>query len=263
MRLSAVKVFIAILKINLKKLLEYRALFFIELFTMFLWASAYILLIEVIFLHTPVLAGWTKSQALFILAFYYCCQTIAEIFYIDNFERFALDLRRGTLDFYLIRPAPSRLLIFLQQMQFQDISHFIITISLFIYAIKNLPSALDPGYFILGLVLVLIPATILNFSVHCIVSTLAFWLEKNETLNTIMWNFRQVAKYPRQVYTGVFKNIFSFAIPFAIMASVPAEVAMKFPNGPFPVIFIALTVFFYYFARWFWNQGLKKYTSAG
>ncbi len=255
------KIFLELIKINIKKMLIYRTLFFTEFFTMLLWAAAYILLIEVIFLHTKTLAGWDKSQAQLILAFYYSFQTFGEVFYIDNFEQFSLNLRRGLIDFNLIKPVSSRLLTFLYNMQFQDLSHFIMTIGLFIYAIKNLPHPLDPKFFILGLLMV-IPATILNFSIHSIFTTTAFWLQKNETLSSIMWNFRQTAKYPRQIYQGFFKIAFSFIIPFALLASIPAEVAMNFQNGPYPFIFLGLTIFFFYISKWFWNLGLKKYSSA-
>lgn len=261
MFIKNLKVFIELMKMNLKRLLEYRALFFTEMFTMILWSLAYILLVEVIFLHTDSLAGWSKSQALLILAFYYAFQTFAEIFYIDNFEQFSLNLRRGLLDFYLVKPVSSRLLIFMQRMQFQDFSHFIITAVLFIYAIKNLPEPLNPLFFMIALLMVF-PATILNFCIHSMVSSTAFWLEKNETLSTIMWNFRQTAKYPRQIYKGLFGQIFTFIIPFAILGSVPAEIAMQFPNSYYPFLLIALTVVFFYFSRWLWNKGLKKYSSA-
>lgn len=256
-----IKIFIELFKINLKRLMEYRALFFAEFFTMILWSLAYIILIEVIFLQTPTLAGWTRSQALLILAFYYSFQTFAEIFFIDNFEKFALNLRRGLLDFNLVKPVSSRMLTFMQYMQFQDSSHFIMTIALFFYAAKDLPAPLDPKFLIAGLFLV-IPATILNFCTHSIVASTAFWLEKNETLSTIMWNFRQTAKYPRQIYQGFFKYLFSFIIPFALMSSIPAEVAMQAPTWPYPLILIILTAIFYLFSKWIWNQGLKRYSSA-
>jgi len=249
------------MKMNLKMILEYRVLFFTEMFTMTLWSLAYIVFVEVIFLHTDSLAGWDKSQTLLILAFYYAFQTFAEIFYIDNFENFSLNLRRGLLDFYLVKPVSSRLLIFMQNMKFQDVSHFVITAMLFSYAIGGLKEPIDPIFFAVALLLVL-PATVLNFSIHSLVSTVAFWLEKNETLSTIMWNFRQTAKYPRQIYKGVFEHIFTFFIPFAILASVPAEVAMKFPNTYYPFALVALTVIFFYLSKWFWNAGLKRYSSA-
>lgn len=256
-----INIFLLLVKQNLKKMLEYRGLFFAELFTMVLWSLAYIFFIEVIYLHTNTMAGWTKSQALFILAFYYSFQTFAEIFFIDNFENFSMRLRRGTLDFDLLKPVSSRLLIFLRDMRFQDLSHFVITAILFSYAIANLPQPLNPGWFLVGLLMVL-PAVVLNFCIHSIGATAAFWIEKNDAIGRLLWNFRQTAKYPRQVYKSFFYYVFSFMIPFALLAAVPAEVAMEFPNFPFPFILLGFTVIFYFFSRWFWNQGLKKYSSA-
>lgn len=261
MFLKDLKIFYELIKINLKKLVEYRLLFFVELFTMILWSLAYIIFIEVIFLHTETLAGWTKSQALFILAFYYAFQTFAEVFFIDNFENFSLALRRGELDFELTKPASSRMLIFLKEMKFQDMSHFIMTIVLFFYASAELPEALDSSFFILGLLLVA-PAVVLNFCIHSIVSTTAFWLQKNESLRAMLWNFRQTAKYPRQIYRGAFRVFFQFIIPFALLATIPAEVAMKFSNAPLPLIFVGLSIAFFYISKWFWDTGLKKYSSA-
>lgn len=262
MILKNAAIFWALVKINLKRLFEYRALFFVECFTMVLWSLAYILLIEVIFLNTPTLAGWTKSQALLILAFYYSFMTTAEIFFIDNFERFALNLRRGNLDLALTKPVSSRLLVFFQYMQFQDTSHYVMTIMLFIYAIRDLPQPIDPLFFLGGLLMV-IPAAILNFCMHSVAATIAFWVERSDTLNTLMWNFRQTAKYPRQIYQGFFQQLFTFLIPFAVLSTVPAETAMKIPQPWYIFLLIALTLVFFYVSRWFWNKGLKKYSSAG
>lgn len=256
------RIFFELVKINLKRLLQYRLLFISEFLTMIMWSMAYILLIEVIFLQTPTLAGWTKSQALLILSFYYGFMTFAEVFFIDNFERFSFNLRRGNLDIQLVKPVSSRLLVFFQYMQFQDMSHYVVAIGLFFYALHGLPTPPDSLFVVIGL-LMMIPAVIINFSLHCIAATLAFWVERSDTLNTLMWNFRQTAKYPRQVYTGLFSKIFTFAIPFTLLASIPAEVAMKAPTGFYAFLMIAFSIVFFYGSQWFWTQGLKKYSSAG
>lgn len=255
------KIYWHLFKINLKVLFEYRLLFFLELLSGSLWVIGYAVFIEVIFLHTETLAGWEKGETLLLLSFYYVFQTIGEIFFIDNFEAFPLHLRRGELDFHLVKPVSSRMMVFMREMKIQDISHFIVTGVLFAYAINSLSEGIQTSSLLYGLLLT-IPSISLYFSINSIIATTALWLEKNDTLRTMSWNLRQIAKYPRQIYKGAFQYIFSFIIPFALLAAIPAEVAINLENSTYLFIFLGLTILFHYFSHWFWHHGLKRYSSA-
>ncbi|MBI2453698.1 ABC-2 family transporter protein, partial [Candidatus Peregrinibacteria bacterium] len=57
-------------------------------------------------------------------------------------------------------------------------------------------------------------------------------------------------------------KLLTFGIPVALIASIPAETALKFESGSVILYFAAATLVFFLFSRLFWHYGLRRYTSA-
>lgn len=259
--MKTLKIFWKLCELNLKKLLVYRASFFVSLLLMSMWVVAYFTLIEVIFTHTKSLAGWNKGSVLLMMSFYYLVQNIADIFFKDDFEHFGEAVRRGELDFKLVKPVSPRLLSFFSEIRFDHAASLIPTGLLFIYAFQNLPEKITLSFFLAGLFFTAV-SIVFYFTILSFIATLTFWVHKNDTFNTLIFNVSQLARYPRQIYRGVIGKILTFGVPLALIASIPAEVALRFENSPLPPVFIAITILFYILGRAFWNLGLKRYTSA-
>ena len=196
-------IFSKLCDLNFKRLLTYRASFLISMLLMGMWVFAYALLIEVIFSHTPDLAGWGKGEVLMIMTFYYLVQNLSDIFFKDDIENFGELVRRGDLDLRITKPAPTRLLSFFWTMRFDHTASLISTGLLFAYALHNLEvlptlTQLAAGF---GLMLV---ALLLYFSILSLIATFTFWISKNDSFNSLIFNLSQLARYPRQIYTSFF-----------------------------------------------------------
>lgn len=255
------KIFLKLCNLNLKKLLIYRASFLISLVLMSVWVMAYVTLIEVIFYHTSSLAGWDKGQVLFIMAFYYFVQNIADIFFKDNMEDFGETVRRGEIDFKITKPVSTRLLSFFWEMRFDHVAGLIVTTALFIYALQTISAPLSPGFILLSFVFVGF-SCVLYFSILSFIATLTFWIHRNDTFNVLIFNISQLSRYPHQIYTGYVGKMLTFGLPIALLASIPAEIALQFKDGYLPLFFIAISIIFYFLSRIFWRRGLRAYTSA-
>lgn len=259
--MKTLKIFFKLCELNLKKLLVYRASFFVSLLLMSMWVVAYFTLIEVIFTHTKSLAGWNKGSVLLMMSFYYLVQNIADIFFKDDFEHFGEAIRWGELDFKLVKPVSPRLLSFFGEIRFDHAASLIPTGLLFIYAFQNLPEKITLTFFLAGLFFTAV-SLVFYFTILSFIATLTFWVQKNDTFNTLIFNVSQLARYPRQIYRGIIGKILTFGVPLALIASIPAEVALRFENSPLPLVFVGITILFYILGRVFWNLGLKRYTSA-
>lgn len=255
------RIFLKLCELNLKKLLVYRASFFISLILMSMWVLAYFTLIEVIFYHTSTLAGWNKGQVMLVMSFYYLVQNASDIFFKDNFEDFGQTVRQGELDFKIVKPAPLRLLSFFWEIRFDHAASFLPTIAMMIYAIHNLNEPLSATFLLAGLALTA-ASIVLYFNILCIIATLTFWIERNETFNVLIFNVSQLSRYPRQIYRHLIGKILTFGIPLALIAAVPAEVALQVDNERLALLLLAMTLVFSIISRLFWNAGLKKYSSA-
>lgn len=260
--MKTLKIFLKLCEMNLKTLFVYRASFFVSLISNLMFVISYILFIESLFLHVNKIGALNKGEVLLVMAFFYLFQNISDIFYRDNFENFSNEMRRGLLDTLITKPVSSRLLTFFHKMRFDYIAALFITGLQFWYAWRFIEKPFAPQLFMTGMILSLVAASIM-FSIFSIIATFTFWIEKNDTLHNIAWHLMQIARYPRDIYTGIARMIFTYIIPLGLIANIPAEFALKISSGKSILIFLALAMAFFYLSLWFWNFGLKRYTSAG
>lgn len=256
------RVFLKLCSMNFRVLLMYRASFLISFAIMGVWIVSFVMLILIIFEHTETLGGFHRGEVLLILTFYYLFQSLSDIFFKDNFEGFGLVVRRGLFDFHLIKPLPSQFSTFFHTMRFDHIAGLLLAIAMFFFSIPKLEAPLEIHYFIIGLLLSLISSWI-YFSLLLIIATLVFWISKNETIANLIWHMSQISRYPRTIYGNIFQKIFTFGLPLALLASLPAEVSIALGSKSLVFTFLLLAVFFSILSNLFWKMGIKRYTSAG
>lgn len=255
------RLFFQLLAINFKYFLEYRISLLLSFFLTFFWILSYIVFVEVIFYNINTLAGLNKGQVLLIFSFYYLFQTIGNIIYRDNFEEFADNMRRGELDFILTKPVPHRMMIFCHKMRFDFLSSFVIVVFLMIYSYQNLDQPFEIIPFAIGCFYSIV-GTIIFYCLLSMISSLAFWLNRNETLGVLIWNLSQISRYPRQIFNKMFAFILTFILPFALLASIPAEISLRLVEKEYLVYTIIVTVVIYSLSLLLWKLGIKRYSSA-
>ncbi len=259
--MHALSIFFKLCDLNLKKMLVYRTSFWISFVLMAMWVAAYFTLIEVIFYHTPTLAGWNKGQVMIIMSCYYYIQNISDIFFKDVIEDFGDIVRRGELDHLLTKPTSSRLLAFFRGMRFDHLASLVATTAMLIYGLNQVEEPITflnalAGVGLMGFSL------ILYFSILSLMSTVVFWVEKNDTFSVLIFNVSQVSRYPRQIFTGVVGTVLTYGLPLALLASVPAEAILGRSIGSIVMLLVVLTAIFYILSAVMWRVGLRRYTSA-
>lgn len=255
------KIFLNLCSMNIKMALIYRKSFYVSLIAIVFWITIYTALIEVIYVHTDEIAGWAKGEILIILSFYYLITGIANFLFRENFEEFGEKMRRGFLDQFLTKPAMFQVQCFFSRMRFDQISSPVIVIFLFWYGASQLTEPLILQNIVIGcLYAILSVAFFYHFLL--LVATSTFYLEKADTLGSVMWNLSQVGRYPRQIFTGFGKIFFQFIFPMALITSIPAEIFVGFEALQMHIFFFAIVLGFCILAQLVFNIGLKKYSSA-
>lgn len=246
---------------NVKRVLIYRKSFYISFIAVILWMIIYTLLIEVIYGHTNEIAGWGKGEILIILSFYYFITSIANLSFRENFEEFGDKMRRGLLDQYLTKPAGFQIQCFFARMRFDQAGSPFIVLFLFWYGISQLSSPLLPTNVALGFMYSML-SVVFFYHFLLLVAVTTFYLEKADTLGSVMWNLSQVGRYPRQIFLGATKIFFQFIFPIALITSIPAEIFVGFERGSMHLFFFAIIAFFCILAQLAFRVGIKKYSSA-
>lgn len=256
------RVFFKLCSMNFRVLLMYRASFVFSFLIMTAWIVSFVILVFVIFEHTETLGGFRRGEVLLILSFYYLFQSVSDIFYKENFEDFGANVRRGLFDLRLVKPLPTQFFTFFYTMRFDHIAGFILTIILFVFSFQKLEAPLELHLFLLGILLAFV-SSFLYYSILLMVATLVFWISKNDTIANLMWHMSQISRYPRTIYGNVFQKIFTFGLPLALLAAIPAEVATHLADLSLVLFFLVISLVFFIIANAFWKIGIKRYTSSG
>ncbi|MBT4384914.1 hypothetical protein HOD30_04155 [Candidatus Peregrinibacteria bacterium] len=255
------KIFWQLFRINIKKSLVYRVNFAVTVLSISLWIVLYILFFEVIFSHIDSLAGWSKGEALVVLGFYYMIQGVSNIFFRESFENFDYKLRRGDLDPLITKPASMQLLSFFVDMRIDHVIDFLITFIIFGYVHFQIGMELSWPLIALGTLLSIISNILFYGLLLCIINVV-FLFDRIEVIGSTLWNISQISRYPRQVYTGAAKVAVQFVFPAALLAAIPAEVALGKSSLYWVGFFTFLAFFFWGLGTLLFNLGLRKYSSA-
>lgn len=255
------KIFWQLFKINMKQSMIYRINFAITILSMGMWIFIYIGFFEVLFLKIDNLAGWKKEEILIFLAFYYLLQGIGNILYRESFEDFSNQITHGLIDNALTKPASTQVLLFFRIIRFDHIIDLLLTILLIIYILITTNIHLNPMTFILGIIFGIF-GNFLFYGILLLFASIVFYVDKFDSIPSLLWHISQISRYPRQIFTGFGKLLFQFILPITLIVSVPAEVALERSNYAIILYFISISFIFFLIGNLSFKIGLRKYTSS-
>jgi len=68
---------------------------------------------------------------------------------------------------------------------------------------------------------------------------------------------------PDDAFRGLFKALFTFAIPMLLVSNVPVRVLVNMGSWGFPLlILLAMSVICFLLSEWGWRASVRRYTSA-
>jgi len=82
----------------------------------------------------------------------------------------------------------------------------------------------------------------------------------------IVWgyyNLFQIARLPDEAFRGLFKALFTFAVPMLLVSNVPVRLLVSTLSGPKPVaLLLGMSLLCFALSEWGWRASLRRYTSA-
>jgi ABC-2 type transport system permease protein len=241
--------------------MEYRANLLLDLFEEVFIVLTSLAAVLVLFSHTGVINGWTLAQMIVLLGVYYIIQGANSVMFEASFERFMEHVRLGTLDFILIKPANSQFLASARHIQLPQAGQMLLGLVMVGVGIAQIGAGVGP---LQGLAFVVTLACGLGL-VYClllVLSTLAFWFVRVENLLAIFWAFVDTGRFPVDIYPGWLRITLSTIVPIGIAVTVPAEAIAGRLDRLGLVSMVGGTALVWWFASWFWKQGLRNYSGA-
>jgi len=256
-RLLAVQV-----RMSLLTSLQYRFDFVAEGLLEVAWAGTALVPLFVIFRDRETVAGWSFEEALLVVGWFTLLQAVLEGAINPSLTTVVEHIRKGTLDFVLLKPADAQFLVSTAKFQPWRATNVLTAAALFVVAFRRMGTWPSAEGVALALALLAVSVALL-YSMWILTVSAAFFVVRVDNLTYLFGAIFDAARWPSSVFRGVVGFVLTFVIPLALMTTYPALALLGRLEPSRLVAALAAALAFAATARWFWLRALGRYTSAG
>ena len=259
--LRYIRLFLIQLRASTLQSLQYRADFLLDAVLSLVGPVTAIVPLLVVKENATTLAGWTFHESLLVIGWFMLLQGILEGAINPSLASVVEHIRKGTLDFVLIKPADAQFLVSTAKFLPSRATNVVAAIFLFAYAFQAMGRTPTATGLLQALVL-LATSTVLLYSLWILTISMAFYVVKVDNLTYLFTSIFDAARWPSSVFRGFWSILFTFIIPLALMTSWPAE-AMLGRLEPVRLLWgLVGCAVFAFISRSVWLLSLRRYTSA-
>src|SRR5512141_426689 len=242
--------------------MQYRLDFLVQGGLALFWTSWSLVPILVVFGNRKGIAGWSFEEALVVIGWFMVMKGILEGAVNPSLASVVEHIRKGTLDFVLLKPADAQFLVSTQKFQPWRVVDAIAGVVVFVVAFRRLARWPEPAH-VLAALLLLGCAALILYSLWILVISAAFFVVKVDNLSYLFVSIFDAARWPADVFRGALRVVFTFVIPLAVMTTFPARALLGKDFGlPQAAAALAGALAFAGFSRFVWLRSIGRYTSA-
>jgi ABC-2 type transport system permease protein len=240
---------------------QYRADFILDAAIEIVWTVTAIAPLVVVYGHRESIAGWSFGEALVVLAFFTMLTAVLEAAVVPSVQAVIEHIRKGTLDFVLLKPADAQFLVSTTRFQPWRAINVVTAIVMMVVAFRSLGRVPSVTGVLLALVLLGASITAL-YSLWITVVCIAFVSPKIDNVTELFGAIFDAARWPSSVFRGVVRIVLTYVIPLSLMTTVPARALLGTWSWEEVVGSIVGAAAFAVAARQVWLSSLARYTSA-
>ncbi len=246
---------------NLSREMLFRANFWAKVLENVIWIAYFVLILQVIYSRTDSVAGWGRGDAHVLMATCFLLQSIIYAFFGDNLLEIPEKVRRGTLDYDLVKPVDIQFLLSLRKFKVDELGTLAVGFAWLLVGVKM--SGVTPDLFaVIGYLYLLLSAVVLFYSLKLSLMLLSIWFVRVDNLWVLSESAVSVARYPLDIFRASLQRIFTYVIPLAFLATVPSR-ALLGTLDPILYFYAFLwTLVFFLGSRAFLRFALRHYTGS-
>jgi ABC-2 type transport system permease protein len=259
--MEALKLIHKFLQINALNELQYRANFFMQLFSSLLDLAFGLAGLGLVFYHTEHLAGWSQAELLAVLGVYMLIAGLTRVAIQPNMMRLMGDIHRGNLDFMLIKPVDAQFLVSAWQFEIWKLLDILMGVGVLAVAVF-LMGAVTSLWQALAFVLLLVCGGLIVYSFWLILTTTAFWLVQVHGVLELFESIYQAGRWPVTIYPVWLRLSLTFLVPVAFAVTIPTQALTNRLTWGDLFLTLGLTIAILTVSRIFWKTGVKRYSGA-
>jgi ABC-2 type transport system permease protein len=255
-------IYAALWKNSVTREMIFKGNFLLWILVELLWFGLQLSFIAVLYRHTDHIGSWTKWQVVVLIGASHFIQQIFQAFFLINCANLSELVRTGKLDFLLLLPVNTRFVISLRQVDLGGFINAASAVGVMVYAARQIP--LTPSFVqVLGFAILCLAGIIIHYSLMFLLATISFWTVRAQGIVWGYYNLFQIARMPDEAFKGLFRAVFTFALPVLLVSNVPVRVLIDKIGNPWPmVLLLGMSVVCFIVSEWGWRSSLRRYTSA-
>jgi ABC-2 type transport system permease protein len=255
-------IYAALWKNSVTREMIFKSNFLLWIFVEILWFGLQLSFIGVLYLHTDKIGTWTKWQVVMLVGASHFIQQIFQAFFLINCTNLSELIRTGKLDFLLLLPVNARFVISLRQVDLGGFVNAAFAVCVMGYAAAQLHFVPNLAQ-ICGFAALCVVGILIHYSLMFLLASISFYTVRAQGIVWGYYNLFQIARMPDEAFQGLFKALFTFALPMLLVTNVPVRFLIGKLTSPFPLlVLISLSIVCYLLSEWGWRAALRHYTSA-
>jgi ABC-2 type transport system permease protein len=255
-------IYLALVKNSVAREMAFKSNFLLWIVVELLWFAMQLSFISVLYLHTEAIGSWTKWEVVLLIGASNFIQQIFHALVLINLANLSELVRTGKLDFLLLLPVNTRFIVSLRQVDLGSCVNAACAAAVMIYAATQLH--LQPTFLQLAGFLALCGVgVIVHYSLMLLLAAVCFWTVKVQGIVWGYYNLFNIARLPDEAFRGMFKVVFTFALPMLLVSNVPVRLLADKLTSPTPILLLlAVAVGCIVVSELGWRASLRRYTSA-
>jgi ABC-2 type transport system permease protein len=242
--------------------MQYRSDFLLDGFTEVFWMATAVVPLYVVFRVRPTVAGWSFGEALMVMGWFTFLQGVLEGAINPSLVTVVDHIRKGTLDFVLVKPADAQFLVSTARFNPWQAVNVFTSLAIFAWGFHLLGRAPTLGA-LAGAAVAMVSAVVVLYSIWILTVSAAFYVVRVDNLSQLFNAVFDAARWPVDVFSRVLQFVFTFVLPLAVMTTIPARALLgKLPASALAGALLGGIVAFGV-ARVVWKASIARYTSAG
>jgi ABC-2 type transport system permease protein len=255
-------IYAALWKNSVTREMIFKSNFVLWIFVEVLWFVLQLSFIGVLYLHTDHIGTWTKWQVVLLIGGSHLIQQLYQAFFLINCVNLSELVRSGKLDFLLMLPVSTRFVVSFRQVDLGAFVNAGFAVAVMVYAARQIP--LSPNVLqIAGFLVLVVVGIVIHYSLMFLLATISFWTVRAQGIVWGYYNLFNIARMPDEAFGGLFKAVFTFALPMLLVSNVPVRVLANKLSSPAPLfLLLGMSVACFCVSQWGWRVSLRRYTSA-
>lgn len=194
---------------------------------------------------------------LIIIGTYQAIRAVSDTIFAEV-NRISDKVEGGDLDFDLLKPIGTRLLVSIGKVRTPRLLELLMSITIVVVGLGR-----NPGWAVwVWFAFMILVGSWIKYCLCFLLNSVSFWIVQTYGLYGLFDQLFDLARYPTSAFRGLVRQLLVSIMPVALVANTPARGLLEGPSMLATIVLILQAIIWYLLGNLVWRAGLRRYESA-